>query len=70
MMVLENLRVLDAAPSVQMQVIPPPTFLLDEPEETDPDQRESVTEQEKRVVPENEFYAGDRDNDAETVTAH
>ncbi|XP_065197418.1 histone deacetylase 3-like [Sycon ciliatum] len=67
-MILDNLRILDCAPSVQMQVIPPPLLPPKETddEDRDPDQRESTADRDKRVVPENEFYAESGDGDRET----
>ena len=68
-MVLENLRILDHAPSVQMQVIPAPLLDTEKTDETDPDQRESEVDAEKRVVPDNEYYAASGDQDSDVFVA-
>merc|ERR1712136_72071 len=63
-MVLENLRMVAHAPSVQMQDVPPDLLSFDKYDEmTDADIRESQEELERRVVPNNEWYDGDKDND-------
>ncbi|RUS71853.1 hypothetical protein EGW08_020387 [Elysia chlorotica] len=63
--VLENLKMLAAAPSVQMQDIPSDLLSLENTEEPDPDVRNSVEDIDKRIEPSNEFYDGDKDNDKE-----
>ncbi|GFS01591.1 histone deacetylase [Elysia marginata] len=63
--VLENLKMLTAAPSVQMQDIPSDLLSLENTEEPDPDVRNSVDDIDKRIEPSNEFYDGDKDNDKE-----
>lgn len=63
--VLENLKMLTAAPSVQMQDIPSDLLSLENTEEPDPDVRNSVDDIDKRIEPNNEFYDGDKDNDKE-----
>lgn len=59
--VLEHIRMLQGAPSVQMPEIPP-EIDRDEPED-DPDVRESQRQVDERVEVDNEFYDDDRDND-------
>ncbi|KAK3786964.1 hypothetical protein RRG08_037428 [Elysia crispata] len=63
--VLENLKMLTAAPSVQMQDIPSDLLSLENTEEPDPDVRNSVEDIDKRIEASNEFYDGDKDNDKE-----
>ncbi|KAH9499938.1 Histone deacetylase 3 [Bulinus truncatus] len=63
--VMENLKMLTAAPSVQMQDIPSDLLSLENTEEQDPDIRMSADDLDKRIEPNNEFYDGDKDNDKE-----
>ncbi|KAK0068635.1 histone deacetylase 3 [Biomphalaria pfeifferi] len=63
--VMENLKMLTAAPSVQMQDIPSDLLSLENTEEPDPDVRNSTDDLDKRIEPNNEFYDGDKDNDKE-----
>ncbi|GFN95149.1 histone deacetylase [Plakobranchus ocellatus] len=63
--VLENLKMLTSAPSVQMQDIPSDLLSLENTEEPDPDVRNSMEDMDKRIDPNNEFYDGDKDNDKE-----
>ncbi|XP_059162843.1 histone deacetylase 3-like [Physella acuta] len=63
--ILENLKMLTHAPSVQMQDIPSDLLSLENTEETDPDVRNSTDDLDKRIEPNNEFYDGDKDNDKE-----
>lgn len=63
--ILENLKMLAAAPSVQMQDIPSDLLSLENTEEPDPDVRNSTDDLDKRIEPNNEFYDGDKDNDKE-----
>ncbi|CAG0914952.1 unnamed protein product [Notodromas monacha] len=68
---LDNLKMIDFAPSVQMMDVPE-DFLnldkLDHAEESDPDMRETKAELDERVEQENEFFDGDKDNDAADET--
>jgi len=61
--VLQNLSQLEHAPSVQMHVVPPDLFLLDDPDEPDPDVRLSQKDEDKLIYKDNEFYADDKDQD-------
>ncbi|CAL1526164.1 unnamed protein product [Lymnaea stagnalis] len=63
--ILENLKMLTAAPSVQMQDIPSDLLSLENTEEPDPDVRNSTDDLDKRIEANNEFYDGDKDNDKE-----
>lgn len=56
--VLENLRCLSAAPSVQMQEIPPTFYVSDDDDDQNPDIRPSSD----RKQAEGEFYDDDRDH--------
>lgn len=56
--VMENLRCLNAAPSVQMQEMPPTYFVSEDEEERDPDKRVLSLQKEA----EGEFYDHERDN--------
>jgi histone deacetylase 3 len=60
-----QIRMVQHAPSVQMQDVPG-SFLPednDNLDDLDPDVRNHELEEERRVEPENEFYDGDRDQD-------
>ncbi|XP_037793240.1 histone deacetylase 3-like [Penaeus monodon] len=61
--VYDNLRMVQHAPSVQMQDVPGDGLSIKEEEEIDPDSRLHISEEDKRVEPENEFYDGEKDND-------
>jgi histone deacetylase 1/2 len=64
--ILENLRQLQGAPSVQIQEVPPDTYFSDDEEdEMDPDIRETEQQsfKDKYVERDDEFYDGDYDND-------
>ncbi|BFY99924.1 hypothetical protein BsWGS_02964 [Bradybaena similaris] len=63
--IMDNLKMLTAAPSVQMQDVPSDLLCLETTEETDPDVRNSTDDLDKRIEPNNEFYDGDKDNDKE-----
>ncbi|KAI8089694.1 uncharacterized protein BX664DRAFT_280830 [Halteromyces radiatus] len=70
--VMEQLRYLDAAPSIQMQEIPPDIQgfldgdeeLQDEEDDLEKDQRPTFPK--NRLVPDAEWYEDDDDNDGET----
>ena len=51
-----------------MQDVPPDALSLDHVDETNPDERISQQEEDKRIEPANEFYDGDKDQDAEMDT--
>lgn len=61
--VFENLRCLSAAPSVQMQEVPPTYFVSDDEDDDDPDVRPHVD----RPQAVGEFYDDDRDHDMHTT---
>ncbi|XP_042231640.1 histone deacetylase 3-like isoform X2 [Homarus americanus] len=62
--VQDNLRMVQHAPSVQMQDVPKDGMDINEEEnEPDPDSRLHLSEEDKRVEPDNEFYDGEKDND-------
>jgi histone deacetylase 1/2 len=61
--VFQTLAQLDHAPSVQMQQVPPDLYLIDDPEEPNPDVRISQKEEDKMIFKENEFYADEKDQD-------
>jgi histone deacetylase 3 len=63
--VLENIRCLQGAPSVQMQEVPPDmAFVESDSDDEDPNARASQRENDMHVVDEREFYEDDQDNDA------
>jgi len=64
--VCENLKMLDHAPSVMMQDVPPDLLSFENTYETDPDIRNHQAEVESRIEPANEFFDGDKDQDRET----
>jgi len=68
--VLENIRALQTAPSVQMQEIPPPIVpscdILDD-DEPDPEVRISQQQRDRMIAPDNEFYDDDMDNDQDDL---
>jgi histone deacetylase 1/2 len=63
--ILENLRQLKGAPSVQMQEVPPDTYFEDseDEDEMDPDERECQRITDKLVQSTEEFYSSDGDVD-------
>eukprot|EP00850_Spirogloea_muscicola_P006276 SM000029S10571 [mRNA] locus=s29:944498:948259:+ [translate_table: standard] len=63
-MVLENLRNLIHAPSVQMHEVPPDTYIPEyDEDDIDPDERLPVLAQDRLVAREDEYYDGDEDVD-------
>jgi len=60
---LEQIRLLQGAPSVQMQEIPPGAEISDDEDENDPNMRYSQRYRDNHVEAENEYYRDDRDND-------
>jgi len=60
---VENLKILEHAPSVQFQHVPPDLLKLDIVDEPNPDERTNQTEEDKRVEHPSEFFDGDKDND-------
>jgi histone deacetylase 3 len=70
---LENLRMLQGAPSVQMHEIPPELLLGPDPTEAadaeDPDLRESQRALDARIAPDDEFYDDDHDHDPAEAAA-
>lgn len=65
--ITENLRLLQAAPGVQMHHVPPDIFTFEQTVEPNPDERETQKEQDTRVEPDNEFYSGDKDHDSSPI---
>ncbi|KAH7372711.1 hypothetical protein KP509_17G017200 [Ceratopteris richardii] len=64
MQVFENLRNLQHAPSVQMHEVPPDWYIPDiNEDELDPEEHIHQHMQDKLVQRDDEFYAGDYDND-------
>jgi len=62
--VLENLRMLQLAPAVSMQEIPPGIAPdISDDDEPDPEVRISQQERDNMVEPDNEFYEDEYDND-------
>lgn len=62
--VVENLRSLACAPSVEMHYVPPPIFFDDDAEwQCNPDERESQREVDMRVESLAEYYDDERDHD-------
>ncbi|CAL8099905.1 unnamed protein product [Orchesella dallaii] len=61
--VCENLKLLQHAPSVQIQDIPPDALSLENIDEYNPDDRISQADEDKRIDAANEFYDGDNDVD-------
>lgn len=62
--VLENLRNLIHAPSVQMHELPPDMYVPDyDEDEANPDERIDQHLQDKMIQKDNEYYEDDRDND-------
>ncbi|GFZ12667.1 histone deacetylase 9 [Actinidia rufa] len=64
MQVLENLRCIQHAPSVQMQEVPPDFYIPDfDEDEQNPDERIDQHTQDKQIQRDDEYYEGDNDND-------
>ncbi|XP_010692975.1 histone deacetylase 17 isoform X5 [Beta vulgaris subsp. vulgaris] len=63
MQVLENLRCIQHAPSVQMQEVPPDFYVPDFDEDENPDERINQHTQDKLIQRDDEYYDGDQDND-------
>ncbi|KAG6794198.1 hypothetical protein POTOM_003436 [Populus tomentosa] len=64
MQVLENLRCIQHAPSVQMQEVPPDFYIPDfDEDEQNPDERMDQHTQDKQIQRDDEYYEGDNDND-------
>jgi histone deacetylase 3 len=63
--VCENIKLLQHAPSAQMQDVPPDFLSLENTEELNPDERMHQAEEDKRVEAKNEFYDGEKDQDHE-----
>nr|GEV20576.1 histone deacetylase 9 isoform X1 [Tanacetum cinerariifolium] len=64
MQVLENLRSIQHAPSVQMQEVPPDFYIPDfDEDEMNPDERNDQHTQDKHIQRDDEYYEGDNDND-------
>ncbi|KAM1310024.1 hypothetical protein ACFX13_006790 [Malus domestica] len=62
--VLENLRCIQHAPSVQMQEVPPDFYIPDfDEDEQNPDERLDQNTQDKHIQRDDEYYEGDNDND-------
>lgn len=63
---LQNLSLIEHAPSVQMQQVPPDFYLLDDgihEDRVDPNVRMSIHHQDKEVQRRGEFFDGDEDQD-------
>ena len=68
--ILENLKAVDAAPSVQFQAVPPDWAILDEDDDTrkqDPDTRPTLLQGGQGVAAEGEHFDGDHDQDHDTT---
>lgn len=64
MQVMENLRCIQHAPSVQMQEVPPDFYIPDIDEDLqNPDERNDQHTQDKHIQRDDEYYDGDNDND-------
>ncbi|XP_073265103.1 putative histone deacetylase 10 [Populus alba] len=64
MQVLENIRCIQHAPSVQMQEVPPDFYIPDfDEDEQNPDERMDQHTQDKQIQRDDEYYEGDNDND-------
>ncbi|XP_003385311.1 PREDICTED: histone deacetylase 1-like [Amphimedon queenslandica] len=59
----ENLRLIPAAPSVQMQPIPEDAITFPEPEEKNPEERISIRDRDKRVERDDEFSDSEDEGD-------
>eukprot|EP00794_Sanderia_malayensis_P008070 gene8070-8934_t len=62
----DHLKCMAGAPSVQMQQVPPDLLSRSRSVEANPDVRISRDEDDSRIEPSNEFYAGENDNDRDT----
>ncbi|XP_062501177.1 histone deacetylase 3-like [Corticium candelabrum] len=65
--VTENLRLLQAAPGVQMHHIPPDIFTFEQTRDPNPDERVAQKEEDAWVEADNEFYSGDKDIDRDSL---
>ncbi len=61
--IMDHLKCMNGAPGVQMQAVPPDLTSGEHILETDPDVRVSKEEEEARIEANNEYFAGDNDND-------
>lgn len=61
--VTENLKLLEHAPSVQMQDVPEDLLSLENTEDPDPDVRNHQSDVDSRIEPDNEFYDADKENE-------
>lgn len=62
--VLESLRFIQHAPSVQMHEVPPDFYIPDfDEDEQNPDERVDQYTQDKQIQRDDEYYDGDNDND-------
>ncbi|XXG64719.1 hypothetical protein AAC387_Pa05g2595 [Persea americana] len=62
--VLDSLRCIQHAPSVQMQEVPPDFYIPDfDEDEQNPDERVDQHTQDKQIQRDDEYYDGDNDND-------
>ncbi|KAG0493024.1 hypothetical protein HPP92_006422 [Vanilla planifolia] len=67
MQVLESLRLIQHAPGVQMQEVPPDFYIPDfDEDEHNADERVDQHTQDKQIQRDDEYYAGDNDNDHST----
>ncbi|CAD5324860.1 unnamed protein product [Arabidopsis thaliana] len=63
--ILENLRYIQHAPSVQMQEVPPDFYIPDfDEDEQNPDVRVDQRSRDKQIQRDDEYFDGDNDNDA------
>uniref|UniRef100_T1J752 Histone deacetylase n=1 Tax=Strigamia maritima TaxID=126957 RepID=T1J752_STRMM len=65
--VMENLKLLEHAPCVQMQEVPPDLLSLENTEEPDPDVRNNQNDVDNRIEPTEEYYDGDKDQDKDDL---
>ncbi|KHN21123.1 Histone deacetylase 9 [Glycine soja] len=69
MQVLENLRCIQHAPSVQMQEVPPDFYIPEfDEDEQNPDERIDQHTQDKHIQRDDEYYDGDNDNDQMNIS--
>ena len=69
--ILQSLSLIEHAPSVQMQQVPPDFFLLDDKlheDKADPNVRISMQQRDKDVQKKGEFYEDDEDQDTSKRT--
>jgi len=64
---VENLKLLEHAPSVQFHDVPPDILSLENIEEPNPDERLPQIEEDKRIEHPAEFFDGEKDNDQAQV---